>query len=112
MSETALRSSIVDALNATGMCRVWSVHAGRVKVRGGWMHLSPVGTPDICGYALGSGRFIGIEIKVAGNRTDKARAAAQTAFQVHIATHGGISGQVESVAGAMALIRRALERAA
>jgi len=112
MAETALRAAIVDALNATGLVRVWSVHAGRVRVRGGWMHLSPVGTPDVCGYALRDGRFIGIEIKVPGNRTAKERAEAQREFQRQISTHGGISGQVTSAVEAVALLRNAIGRTA
>jgi hypothetical protein len=112
MSETALRSAIVDALNATGLVRVWSIHAGRVKVRGGWLHLCPTGTPDVVGYTLRSGRFVGIEIKVSGNRTKKERAEKQHAFQCDIALHGGISGQVETADDAITIIRRALEVAA
>jgi len=112
MAETALRAAIVDALNATGLVRVWSVHAGRVRVRGGWMHLSPVGTPDVCGYALRDGRFIGIEIKVIGNRTAKERAEAQHDFQQDITKHGGIAGQVTSVTEAVALVSKALGRTA
>lgn len=109
MSETALRSAIVAALNATGLCRVWSVQCGRVRVRGGWMMLCPVGTPDVCGYLYRDGRFVGIEIKVEGNRTHKDRAAAQAKFQADIRAHGGVVGQVESVAEAVALVGGARE---
>ena len=59
------------------------------------MHLCPVGTPDVVGFALASGRFVGIEIKVEGNSTKKARAGNGSArFQALIDEHGGISGQV------------------
>jgi hypothetical protein len=108
MSETALRSAIVYALNATGLVRVFSVTAGRVRVRGGWLHLCPVGTPDVIGFALRSGRFVGIEVKVGGNKTDKVRAEKQRAFQADIAAHGGIAGQVDNVASAISLVRQAL----
>jgi hypothetical protein len=111
LSETDLRSAIVLALNATGLCHVWSVHAGRVRVRGGWMHLCPVGTPDVCGYSR-DGRFIGIEIKVAGNKTDPERAEKQRAFQADITRHGGIAAQIESVAEALEVVRAAIARAA
>lgn len=111
MSETALRSAIVDALNATGLCRVWSVHAGLVKVRGGWMHLSPVGTPDVCGFT-NAGTFIGIEIKVEGNKTRRERAGAQAAFREDIARRGGITGVAMSVAEAIAIVASATGRAA
>ncbi len=110
MSETQLRSAIVEALNATGMVHVWRVHAGGVKVRGGWMNLCPTGTPDVCGYTLRGGRFVGIEIKVPKGKTMKTRAAAQLAAQSHIAAHGGISGQVESVSEAISLVASALAR--
>jgi hypothetical protein len=73
------------------------------------MHLSPVGTPDVCGYTFRGGRFVGIEIKVSGNKTQKDRAEAQRSFQEDIAAHGGISGQVTSVDEAVALVRAAVE---
>jgi hypothetical protein len=108
MSETALRSAIVVALNASGLVRAWSVHAGRVKVRGGWMYLCPPGTPDVLGYTLRSGRFLGLEIKVPGNKTEKARAEKQAAFQTAIRASGGIAGQVENADEAVALVREAI----
>ena len=61
---------------------------------------SPVGTPDVCGYALGCGRFIGIEVKVEGNRTEKERAKMQRGFQADIVQHGaGEIGMEEVGAG-------------
>jgi hypothetical protein len=76
------------------------------------MHLAPSGTPDVVGFSLSGGRFVGIEIKVAGNKTAKDRAVAQRSFQQEIATAGGISGQVETIAEAIELVRTALGRAA
>jgi hypothetical protein len=112
LSETDLRSTVVFSLNATGRCRVWSVHAGRVRVRGGWMHLCPVGTSDVIGFEFDSARIIAIEIKVAGNKTDPARAKAQLAFREEIARHGGITGVATSVAEALSIVARATGRAA
>jgi hypothetical protein len=111
VSETAIRSAIVDALNATRLCRVWSAHAGIVKVRGGWMHLSPEGTPDVVGFSR-SGIFIGIEIKVAGNKTTKERAAKQAAFREAIARAGGMTGVATSIGEAVAIVTAATHGAA
>jgi hypothetical protein len=104
MSETALKREIVDALNKTGLCRVWSTPSGKVQVRGGWMYLAPEGTPDVCGFAR-DGRFVGIEIKVPKHKTKADRAEKQLAMQHAIRIAGGISAQVESVDQALTILR-------
>lgn len=109
MSEAALKRDVLDAVNATGAVRAWSSPAGIVKVRGAWLHLAPLGCPDIVGFVLRDGRFFGLEIKVPGNKTAKARAEAQHAFQSAIAENGGVVGQVESVEQAVALVRAAVD---
>lgn len=50
--ETTLQASIVEALQRAGRI-VIRVQSGQVKVRGGWMHLAPKGTPDL--YVVGWG---------------------------------------------------------
>jgi hypothetical protein len=50
--ETDRQALIVAALEALGR-HVVRIQCGRVKVRGGWMHLAPTGTPDL--YVLGWG---------------------------------------------------------
>lgn len=50
--ETTLQASIVEALQRAGRI-VIRVQSGQVKVRGGWMHLAPKGTPDL--YVIGWG---------------------------------------------------------
>ena len=107
MSETDIKRATIDALNATGLCLVWSTPSGHIQVRGGWMSLAPEGTPDVTGIAR-DGRFIGIEIKKPGGRTNKARADKQAKFQGHIARLGGISGQVESAAEAVTILLNAI----
>lgn len=103
MSETDIKRAIVTAMNATGLCRVWSTPSGRVQVRGGWMSLAPEGTPDICGWAR-DGRFVGVEVKVPGHKTKPERAAKQSQAQTDIRSAGGISGQVEDAASAVRLL--------
>lgn len=50
--ETTLQAEIVEALQRAGRI-VIRVQSGQVKVRGGWMHLAPKGTPDL--YVVGWG---------------------------------------------------------
>ena len=107
MSEADIKRATIDALNATGLCLVWSTPSGHVQLRGGWMSLAPKGTPDVTGIAR-DGRFIGIEIKKPGARTNKDRAKRQIDFQGHIARLGGISGQVESAAEAVTILLNAI----
>jgi hypothetical protein len=65
MSEQQLVAAIIEAVNDTGLAHVWRCHAGRVRVRGGWIRLAPNGTPDIVGYSiLHAGVFVGIEVKI------------------------------------------------
>jgi hypothetical protein len=63
-TETPIQRSIMDALEllpaVAWCCRLQS---GRVRVKGGWMHLAPTGSPDIIGGLRGSGRIFGIEVK-------------------------------------------------
>lgn len=48
MSETStVVRPILDALNGVPGCVAYRIHSGKVKVRGGWMHLAEEGTPDI-----------------------------------------------------------------
>jgi hypothetical protein len=44
-SETAISRSISSGLESLGAIAI-RVQSGLVKVRGGWMHLAPPGTPD------------------------------------------------------------------
>lgn len=50
--ETIRQAGIVEALEAAGRL-VIRVQAGLVRVRGGWMHLAPKGTPDLYVVAWG-----------------------------------------------------------
>lgn len=65
MSETSEITG--PALKALRQCGVWAtrMQAGKVKVRGGWMMLSPAGTPDILARPLG--RMCWIETKIGKN---------------------------------------------
>lgn len=62
MSETSeVTRPLLDALHALNIYAV-RTHSGRVRIRGGWMHLGPKGTPDISGY-FADGRGFVIETK-------------------------------------------------
>jgi hypothetical protein len=103
VSETDIKRAIVQAMNASGLCRVWSTPSGRVQIRGGWVSLAPEGTPDICGWSR-DGRFVGVEVKVPGHKTKPERATKQQETQAAIRSAGGIAGQVESALAAIELL--------
>jgi hypothetical protein len=102
--ETVLTSAVIDAVNASTLATVWRNHAGSVRVRRGYLHLGPEGTPDIIGFTR-DGRFIGIETKVAGNRTGKERLRLQEEWRARIVAAGGVAGFARSVDEALALLR-------
>ena len=112
MSEE-LYAPIIRAVNATGCAFVWRNQSGGVPTRGGWMTLSPKGTPDIVGWmARGpkSGAAIGLEVKVGkGKATPE-----QTEHLERLARAGGVTGVVVWPHEAIAIVLRAagLERKA
>lgn len=83
MSETIISKSIADYLNARGIYNL-RVNSGRVRVRGGWMHCAPEGTPDR--FFLMPGLWGGLEIKVPGEKPT----AAQLEQHMRIRLAGGI----------------------
>ena len=62
--EGAVKRAILDALLAVGAF-AFPVQSGQVKVRGGWMHLAPPGTPDIFVLVPPVGHLLGLEVKTA-----------------------------------------------
>src|SRR5579859_6181917 len=105
-AETLITTACIESINASGLAFVWRNHSGAVRVKRGFMHLAPEGSPDLVGW-LRDGRFVGIETKVAGARTQKARAAAQAEWRDRIRAAGGVAGEVRSPADALALVRAA-----
>ena len=93
MSEQRLTRAIIEAVNGTLRAHVWRHQSGRVRVRGGWMHLAPSGSPDIVGYMRGTGRFLGIEVKLPGELPT----AIQVTWRDAIQKAGGIAAVVWSV---------------
>lgn len=103
MSEQDLTRNVIATVNASGLAEVWRCHSGMVRVRRGWLHLSPEGTPDIVGF-LRDGRFIGLECKLPGERpTEVQRQAIE-----RIVEAGGVASVVRSVDDAMLVVRTAL----
>lgn len=84
---------------------LWRNSVGTFKTQDGkWVQAGlPAGSPDLVGIAQidGVGRFVGIEIKVPGQkpRVDQSR------FLQHIKDMGGIAGVATSVDEAIALLR-------
>lgn len=63
-AETKLVRSILDALALyPHELEAWRWQSGQVKVRGGWMHLAPEGTPDLGGYLRAGARMFAVETK-------------------------------------------------
>ena len=62
MSETSdVTTPLIEALNAIPGVVARRQHAGRVRIRGGWMHLGAEGWPDI--LVIVHGRAILLETK-------------------------------------------------
>lgn len=98
MSESAIQRAILETLTALG-CTVWRNQAGKVRVRGGYMALSPEGTPDIVGYTR-DGRFLAIEVKAPKGRERE----AQLLWRERAQKAGCIVGVARSVQDAIALL--------
>ena len=100
MTEQQLTRAIIDAVNDTRRVHVWRHQSGRVRVRGGWMHLAPMGAPDIVGYTLDTGRFVGLEVKL----PDEEPTSIQSTWLEQIALAGGVAACVWSVSDALIAI--------
>jgi hypothetical protein len=100
LSEQDLTRAVIEAINGTRRAHVWRHQSGRVKVRGGWMHLAPPGSPDVVGYMLDGGRFLGIEVKLPGEQPT----AIQNTWREQIVAAGGIAVTAWSVADAIAAV--------
>ena len=62
-AESIISKAIMDYVNSLPNYKIWRNQSGQIRVKGGgWMHLSPKGTPDLVGYT-DTGQFIGIEVK-------------------------------------------------
>jgi len=105
VSETALKRAILDALAVMGV-EAWSCPAGLVRVRRGWLHLAPEGTPDIIGYLPG-GKLMGLEVKAPKAGTAKDRKEKQAAWRERARQAGCVVAEVRSVAEAIAAVREA-----
>lgn len=97
--ETHLKRAIIDAINASGLARVWNSPAGVARVRRGYVHMAPRGTADISGHTR-FGRAVYLEVKLPkGVVSDE-----QTAFIAEAKRSGCIAGIVRSVGEAIELL--------
>lgn len=90
MSETDIQRQIVDALKAVGAYPI-RVQSGRVRVKRGYMHLAPAGTPDVL-VLLPRGRCMWLEVKDAKG----ALRVTQEAWRANVAQWGQIVATVRS----------------
>lgn len=101
MSETsAVVRPILSALEALGIsCH--RIHCGKVRVRGGWMHLNKPGKPDI-GGVLPSGQAFYIEGKDSHPDACKCEhCTAQRDERVRLEAAGALYVQARSVEAAL-----------
>lgn len=100
--EQPIVRATIEAVNATFRAFVWRNQSG--TARGGKTKLAPKGSPDIVGFSLVDGRFIGLELKAPGARTERKRAIMQAQWRKLIEGAGGIAAVVTSPAEAVALV--------
>lgn len=109
MSEQNIVKAVLDAINRSGLAKVWRNQSGIVRTRGGFMHLAPKGSPDIVGYMLdGSARFVGIEVKKPkkdGGHTNAEQVDAQAKWRDELIKAGAVWMQVTSADEALAVLR-------
>ena len=79
-SEHAIQKTIMEHLQYADYL-VWRSNSGKVKVRGGWMRLTPEGSPVV--YALKDGLLYGIEVKKPGETQSLAQALYEREFNKH-----------------------------
>ena len=100
-AETVLAAAIRDALNSLAGVLVWREQCGQVRVRRGYMHLAPAGTPDIVGHV--NGRFLALEVK----RPKGKERPEQLVFIEKARRAGCIVGVVRSVDEAVRIVLEA-----
>lgn len=100
MKESALMREIRFAVNSSGLARVFRNNVGYDSEHAVKYGLAK-GSPDLVGFVLGSGRFLGIEVKTARGRLSD----DQTCWLEAAASHGALVGVARSVAEAMQIVR-------
>jgi hypothetical protein len=106
MSEQDIVHAAIEAVNASNLALVWRNHSGSVRVRRGYMHLAPKGSPDIVGI-LCDGRFVGLEMKKPGEKPS----AVQEEWRTRFLALGGVAACVHSANETLAVLRAALREA-
>lgn len=82
----------------------WRTHCGKVRVRGGFMHLAKEGVADIIGIlADGSGRLFAVETK---NPTDGKQRDKQKEFQKDIEKDNGVYILAKSITDIEPILKR------
>lgn len=78
--------------------RVYRTQSGMVKVKGGFMHLCPNGTPDTTGFTI-DGRIIGIEYKTPKAYATKNHGASDEQLEHlnDIRLAGGLAGIASNI---------------
>lgn len=103
MKESDIQRQVLDLLVGLRLATCWRNNAGKVKVSGGWMQLSPRGSPDVVGFLLdGSGRALCLEVK----RPGESRTADQIIFASGAVRANVVYGCVKSAQEAVDLVRK------
>jgi hypothetical protein len=107
LSEQDTTRATIEAVNASDVAIVWRNQSGSVRVRRGYMHLAPKGSPDIVGI-LRDGRFVGLEMKKPGEKPS----SVQEEWRLRFLASGGVAACAYSVEEALCVLRGALKSGA
>lgn len=91
--ESDLYQEIITTLRRAGLAELVRVNPTDRHQR----RHAPKGWPDLCGFALRDGRFVGLEIKAPRAKTDPEREHLQSAWRAAMRHSGAIAAQVTSV---------------
>lgn len=107
-TETDLVYQIRDAVLATGRAWVTRNNTGRLKARDRWITYGlGLGSPDLVGHLIPSGRFFCLEVKLPGGRTAADRRENQERWAEARNRAGAFVRQVDSIDAALAAVTEA-----
>lgn len=98
-AETHLKRAIIQAVNASGLARVWNSPAGVARIRRGFVHMAPRGTADVSGHTR-RGRAVYLEVKLPSGKVS----TEQERFIADARDWGCVASVVRSVDEAIALL--------
>lgn len=105
--EAELKAAVIDALNKTGLKHgrdYLRMNSGKVKARGGFIHLHPEGTADFLIFP--PQRVLWVELKGPKQTTRRERIEKQAEFAAAMQERGHEYVRAESVDEVLNAIRR------